>query len=78
MLNQNLGKDNLANPPASCGLLEASPLHLTQAQSKEDQDPTGPQARAHPHSQERGTPQRASLLGFRQSSDNYRIEEMSH
>lgn len=42
MLNQNLGKDNLANPPASCGLLEASPLHLTQAQSKEDQDPQGP------------------------------------
>lgn len=42
MLNQNLGKDNLANPPASCGLLEASPLHLTQAQSKEDQDCTGP------------------------------------
>lgn len=42
MLNQNLGKDNLANPPASCGLLEASPLHLTQAQSKEDQDRTGP------------------------------------
>lgn len=68
MLNQNLGKNNLANLPVSCGLLKASHLHLLQAQSRGlglHRDPTGPQARAHPHSQERGTPERASLPGFR-------------